>query len=93
GMDLSLRGLPMPQNGIPMASQLFSESHSRFVAEVDPYYFSRFESVLDEWGVVYARLGKVTEQPAFRIVDARGTARISADISDLRNAWISPLAW
>ena len=70
---------------------LFSESNSRFIAEVTPKSKAAFENALA--GVPFGLLGEVTANDRFIIRNAAGSKLIDASITELEHAWKSPLAW
>ncbi|MFC7667543.1 AIR synthase-related protein [Hymenobacter humi] len=73
----------LPENGLSLPVQLFSESHSRFLTTVAPEDVVAFEQLL---GSRAARLGTVTKEP--RLVVRHGSREvISADSDVLRSIW------
>ena len=68
---------------LPPATQLFSESHSRFVASVRPEDAARFEGILGDGA---ALLGAVTEAPRL-VLRWQGTPVIDAPLDALFEAW------
>ncbi|MBH8558055.1 AIR synthase-related protein [Hymenobacter negativus] len=73
----------LPATGLPLATQLFSESHSRFVATVAPEDVVAFEKLLGERAT---RLGRVTNDGKLT-VRHDGQTVIAADSAALRAAW------
>ncbi|MBH8568545.1 hypothetical protein KB206_06615 [Microvirga sp. STS02] len=73
----------LPATGLPLATQLFSESHSRFVATVAPEDVVAFEKLLGERAT---RLGRVTNDGKLT-VRHDGQTVIAADTTTLRAAW------
>jgi phosphoribosylformylglycinamidine synthase II len=69
--------------GLPPATQLFSESHSRFVASVRPGDAARFEGIL---GDAAQLLGTVTTAPQL-VLRWRGAAVLDAPLDALFEAW------
>ncbi|MBN1256852.1 MAG: phosphoribosylformylglycinamidine synthase, partial [Planctomycetes bacterium] len=72
---------------------LFSESQSRFLAEVTPEKAKDFEALLTDKGVAFGQIGTVTDAPRIVIQDSSGKAVIDEDIYGLKEAWQKPLAW
>jgi phosphoribosylformylglycinamidine synthase len=70
------------------AVALFSESPSRFLAEVRPQHAAAFERALA--GVPLLRLGAVTDGSELRL-DAGGAGLIRLELDALRRAWQSGL--
>ena len=75
--------IELPAAGLPLATQLFSESHSRFLATVAPEDVVAFEQLLGDRAT---RLGRVTSGGQLTVHYA-GQAIISANTSTLRAAW------
>ncbi|MDB5270288.1 MAG: phosphoribosylformylglycinamidine synthase, partial [Hymenobacter sp.] len=73
----------LPESGLPLATQLFSESHSRFLATVAPEDAVAFEQLL---GNRATRLGHVTLDGQLTVRHA-GQTVISANTATLRAAW------
>jgi len=70
---------------------LFSESHSRFIVEVEPAKQKEFESALK--GLPFGLIGRVEGSPEFVIYGLDQKVCVNAQISDLKQAWQSPLRW
>ncbi|UOQ78745.1 AIR synthase-related protein [Hymenobacter sp. 5516J-16] len=77
GADVELPG------GLPVHVQLFSESHSRFVATVAPEDVVAFEQ---HFGARATRLGVVTQDSQLTVRHGGQTA-ISASTAALRHEW------
>ena len=73
----------LPAAGLPLATQLFSESHSRFLATVAPEDVVAFEQLL---GGRATRLGRVTPDGQLTVRHA-GQTVVSASTATLRAAW------
>ncbi|MCC3154497.1 AIR synthase-related protein [Hymenobacter sp. BT770] len=73
----------LSESGLPLPVQLFSESHSRFLATVAPEDVVAFEQLL---GSLANRLGTVTKEPRL-VVRHGGREVISADSDVLRSIW------
>ena len=76
-------GIDLPDTGLALPVQLFSESHSRFLATVAPEDGAAFEQLL---GRRATRLGVVTKE-ARLVVRHGGREVISADSAVLRSIW------
>jgi phosphoribosylformylglycinamidine synthase len=70
---------------------LFSESNTRFVAEVPQACAPRFRELFA--GLPLAELGTVTPLPRLVVRGMTNATCIDTAIDDLKNAWKSPLAW
>ena len=75
--------IDLPAAGLPVATQLFSESHSRFLATVAPDDVVAFEQLLGKRAI---RLGRVTLDGQLTVHHA-GQIVISANTATLRAAW------
>ncbi len=70
---------------------LFSESHSRFVVEIEPGKQKLFEKALK--GLPCACIGRVEETSEFLIYGLDKKVCVNAHIDDLKEAWQKPLCW
>ena len=75
--------IELPADGLSLATQLFSESHSRFLATVAPEDVVAFEQLLGDRAT---RLGRVTLNGQLTVHHA-GQTVISANTATLRAAW------
>ena len=88
GMKLDLAQAPTSESLRP-DEVLFSESNSRFVAEVAPENRAAFEKCLD--GIPLGCLGEVTTEGQFQVSSGEGRKIIDESILGLKEAWQSPL--
>jgi phosphoribosylformylglycinamidine (FGAM) synthase-like enzyme len=91
GAEIDLAAVPL---GKPIRRNdfiLFSESNSRFVAEVSGRNRTRFEEAMK--GVVFARIGTVNRSQRLEISGLGGEKVVSAGIGELKEAWQKPLRW
>ena len=70
---------------------LFSESNSRFLAEIAPDNKAEFESIMGE--AACACIGKVTSADALEIYGLKGDRVLSTTVDKLQKAWQKPLDW
>ncbi len=70
---------------------LFSESNSRFLVEVEPSKAREFERTLK--GVVFAKVGVVTDAARLVVTGLAGKKVVDEDVLELKSAWQKPLAW
>ncbi len=70
---------------------LFSESNSRFLVEVSPDDHEAFEKVMSN--APYAVIGEVTDSATLEVYGQDGRRVLNKSISDLKEAWQSPLRW
>ncbi|MFA5039059.1 MAG: phosphoribosylformylglycinamidine synthase subunit PurL [Candidatus Omnitrophota bacterium] len=68
---------------------LFSESHSRFVVEVERSSQKAFERALK--GVAYGLVGCVAEHPSLKIFGLKGEGCVETSVEALRKAWQATL--
>jgi phosphoribosylformylglycinamidine synthase len=90
GVDVSLGSL---SEATKLADDvlLFSESNTRFVAEVEPEHQREFETCFAELPLFL--LGTVADGDSVQIRDATGEPLINSRWADLKAAWQQPLAW
>ncbi|HEU5089655.1 MAG TPA: AIR synthase-related protein, partial [Roseiflexaceae bacterium] len=84
GAELDLRAVPNEQAG-DAATLLFSESPTRFVAEVRPEHAAAFEAALE--GCVAARIGSVLLDERLIVTGLDGSPVIQVPVADLQAAW------
>jgi phosphoribosylformylglycinamidine synthase len=76
---------------------LFSESPSRFIAEVAPNQQAAFETRLRGANVPFGHIGEVTNDGAVKVAaaTAQKTASwlIDLPIAEVKEAWQRPLRW
>jgi phosphoribosylformylglycinamidine synthase len=70
---------------------LFSESNSRFIAEVTPENKAKFEKIMQ--GTVFAAIGTVNGTDKLNVSGLNGKKILSESINDLKEAWQKPLRW
>ena len=68
---------------------LFSESNSRFIAEVSPAHEKALAKIFK--GIPWARVGTVEASPEFVIYDLCDRPVINARIDEIKEIWKSPL--
>ena len=91
GLHIDLRNAPRTEEVTRDDELLFSESNSRFLAEVRPQDAREFEAALE--GVPFGRVGEVTDDGRLLIEGLRGTTVVEKDVASLKAAWKEPLAW
>jgi len=90
GAEILLQKVPIHKKAAGYAI-LFSESNTRFIAEIAPEKALRFEKYMR--GNVFAKIGSVTGSKQFIVKGLRGNTVIDRPIDDLKEAWQSPLRW
>ncbi|MFA5422246.1 MAG: phosphoribosylformylglycinamidine synthase subunit PurL [Phycisphaerae bacterium] len=91
GIEADLRGLPKSADCTRTDVQLFSESNSRYIVEVEPDKFDAFAKMM--LNLPFGQIGKVTEQPKLIIKSADGKEAISAELTNLKRAWQKTFNW
>ncbi|MBE0537918.1 MAG: phosphoribosylformylglycinamidine synthase subunit PurL [Phycisphaerae bacterium] len=89
GIEADLRGLPCDADCVTAAGQLFSESNSRYVVEVEPDMYDSFARLM--LNMPFGQLGVVVDEKRLVIRTADGTPVVDADVEDLKRAWRKPL--
>ena len=91
GIEADLRGLPRSKGCTRPDAQLFSESNSRYVVEVEPEKFNAFARLM--LNVPFGQIGKVTAEQTLLVRAEDGRTVIEADIAALKQAWQKPFDW
>jgi phosphoribosylformylglycinamidine synthase len=91
GMTINLGKVPLAE---PMERDdfvLFSESNTRFLAEVAPADQAAFEKAMA--GIACAAIGQVTDNGTFEVYGLKGGRVLRAAAAELKEAWQQPLRW
>lgn len=91
GIEADLRGMPKSGDCSRVDAQLFSESTSRYVIEVEPRNYDAFVKLM--LNLPFGQIGKVTEEKTLIIKSEDGRKVIEADIDSLKQVWQKPLDW
>jgi phosphoribosylformylglycinamidine synthase len=91
GIEADLRGLPKSTDCSRTDMQLFSESNSRYIVEVEQENYDAFVKLM--LNLPFGQIGKVTEEKTLIIKAEDGKKVIEADIDSLKQAWQKPLDW
>ncbi len=91
GIEADLRGLPRSEDCTRTDAQLFSESNSRYIVEIEPGKFDAFAKTM--LNLPFGQIGKVTEEKKLIIKAEDGKIIINSDIDLLKQAWQKSLAW
>jgi len=91
GIEADLRGLPKSDDCSRTDAQLFSESNSRYIVEVEPENYNAFAKLM--LNLPFGQIGKVTEEKTLLIKTEDGKAVIKADVDELKQAWQKPFDW
>ena len=91
GIEADLRGLPKSKDAWRTDTQLFSESNSRYIVEVEPENYDAFAKLM--LNLPFGQIGKVTEEKTLIIKAENGKTIIEADIGSLKRAWQKTFNW
>lgn len=91
GIEADLRGLPKSDDCSRIDAQLFSESNSRYIVEVEPENYDAFAKLM--LNLPFGQIGKVTNEKTLLIKAQDGKAVIKADLSSLKEAWQKTFDW
>jgi len=91
GMAIHLGQVPLGEAMNRDDYVLFSESNTRFLAEVAPKDRHQFEGMMA--GVDFAAIGQVTSKEKLEVYGLNGEMVLSALIAELKEAWQRPLRW
>jgi phosphoribosylformylglycinamidine synthase II len=91
GIEADLRALPKTADCKRSDAQLFSESNSRFVVEVEPDKFDAFARGM--LNLPFGQIGKVVEEPKLVVRAADGSEAINTEIKVLKEAWQKTFDW
>ena len=70
---------------------LFSESNSRFLAEVASENKVEFEEIMN--GIGLASIGQVTDSKVLKIYGLNGKRIVAKPLNELKEAWQKPIRW
>lgn len=88
GFGADVTGLP---GDLSDEAKLFSESPTRFIAEVAPEHAAAFEACFT--GVPVARVGATVSDQRLRIAGANAEWLVWVKLAALKEAWQKPLRW
>jgi phosphoribosylformylglycinamidine synthase len=91
GIEADLRGLSKDPDCSAVDSQLFSESTSRYIVEVEPEKYGDFAKLM--LGLPFGQIGRVTDSQNLVIKSQKGLPAINTAVSDLKLAWQNTFAW
>ena len=91
GIAADLRGLPRSEDCTRTDAQLFSESNSRYIVEIEPEKFDAFAKMM--LNLPFGQIGKVTQEKTLIIKAEDGNVIIESEIDSLKQAWQKPLDW
>ncbi len=91
GIEADLRGLPKSKDCIRADTQLFSESNSRYIVEIEPDKYNAFTKLM--LNVPFGQIGKVTDEQKLMIKTEDGKIIIESDIDSLKQTWQKTFDW
>ena len=91
GIEADLRGLPRSKDCCRVDAQLFSESNSRYIVEVEPENYDAFAKLM--LNLPFGQIGKVTEEKTLTIKAEDGKNVIESDLDLLKQAWQKTFDW
>ena len=91
GMEIDLNKAPLGEAIERDDFILFSESNTRFLAEVAPEDKEQFEKMVS--GTAIAEIGRVTDNDKLEVHGRNGKKLLDVTISELKEAWQQPLRW
>jgi len=91
GIEADLRGLPKSKDCSRADAQLFSESNSRYIIEVEPENYDTFAKLM--LNLPFGQIGKVTEEKTLIIKAEDGKTVVESDLDSLKKAWQKPFDW
>jgi phosphoribosylformylglycinamidine synthase II len=91
GIEADLRGLPKAKGCDRTDAQLFSESNSRYIVEVEPKNYNSFAKQMSN--LPFGQIAKVTGVQTLIIRDQNGKKVVNAEINSLKQAWQKTFDW
>ena len=91
GIEADLRGLPRAKDCDQTDAQLFSESNSRYIVEVEPKNYNSFAKLM--LNLPFGQIAKVTGAQTLIIRDQNGKKVVNAEINSLKRAWQKTFDW
>ncbi len=91
GIKADLSGLPRTKDCTRVDAQLFAESNSRYIVEVEQAKYDAFAKIM--LNLPFGQIGTITNEPNLTISDEDGREVVNADVNILKQAWQKPLDW
>ena len=89
GIEADLRGLPCTDDCTGAERQLFSESNSRYVVEVEPSCYDAFARLM--LNLPFGQVGQVVREQRLAITTRQRTTVVDVALDRLKEAWQKPL--
>ena len=83
--------MPRSEDCCRVDAQLFSESNSRYIVEVEPEKYDAFAKLM--LNVPFGQIGKVMEEKILVIKSEGGETVIESNIDMLKQAWQKTFDW
>jgi phosphoribosylformylglycinamidine synthase len=91
GIKADLNGLVKSDDCVRIDAQLFSESNSRYIVEVEPEKYNDFARLM--LNLPFGQIGKLTEEKMLVIKAENGKIVIKCDLDSLKQAWQKTFDW
>jgi len=93
GLGAIVKLAEVPRNAATQRDDqiLFSESNSRFLAEITPEHEAEFLKIMK--GTKLAAIGQVTDESHLQIYGLAGKPVVTKTLAELKEAWQQPLRW
>jgi phosphoribosylformylglycinamidine synthase II len=91
GIEANLQGLPCGKDCTRTDAQLFSESNSRYIVEVEPDKYDAFAKLM--LNLPFGQIGKVIEEKRLVIKAQDGETVIEKDLDALKQVWQKTFDW
>jgi len=91
GIEADLMGLPKSPDCSRVDAQLFSESNSRYIVEIEPENYDAFAKLM--LNLPFGQIAKVSDEKTLVIKDRNGKAVIDLDLASLKKAWQQTFDW
>jgi phosphoribosylformylglycinamidine synthase II len=91
GIEADLRGLPSSKDCTRTDAQLFSESNSRYIVEVEPDKYDAFAKLM--LNLPFGQIGEVTDEKTLVFKAQDGEVVVEQNIETLKQAWQKTFDW
>jgi len=91
GIEADLRGLPRTADCSRADAQLFSESNSRYIVEVEPGNYDAFAKKM--LNLPFGQIGKIVAEKSLVINSENGKKVIDLNIEEMKAAWQKTFDW
>jgi phosphoribosylformylglycinamidine synthase len=91
GIEADLKGLPTGSDCSRTDTQLFSESNSRYIVEVEPDNYNDFAKLM--LNLPFGQIGKISNDKKLIVKDQNSKIVVDVDIETLKQAWQKTFDW